>query len=322
MISRRNLLGGAAGLAFPALAGCGGTPPTGSGFEQAAASRHSVPGLDAVIDISHNVTVTDFAAVRRSNILAVLHNVTAGGDWFDPSYGPRRRQAEAAGLLWGGYHFGTRQYSGEKQAALKTVRELLQLARKSDVIPMPASEYAGMADDFFTTSIEQTGLFNWTIRNRGTLATVRFDDADLLAVDVAASIGVLGGNRHAGALYVSLDPAVAEPVVALRSREQAEEALRTPAPTPTEPLLSLVEGRWQLSGRQVKDCEQTVTAQGFGNGDLTFEGKSSKPFRIKVSRNGQVLNEEIRWTGPDGRLSLHYAIDAREPVELRFSCHE
>ena len=30
-------------------------------------------GLDAVIDISHNVTVTDFAAVRRSNILAVIH---------------------------------------------------------------------------------------------------------------------------------------------------------------------------------------------------------------------------------------------------------
>ena len=110
-------MGGLASLTMPALAGCGGNPPTGSGFDKTSSSRHSVPGLDAVIDISHNVTVTDFAAVRRSNILAVLHKVTEGGDWFDPSYGPRRRQAEAAGLLWGGYHFGTRQYSGEKQAA-------------------------------------------------------------------------------------------------------------------------------------------------------------------------------------------------------------
>ena len=117
MISRRNLFGGLAGLGLPALAGCGGTPPKGSGFDHAAAtSRHAVPGLDAVIDISHNVTVTDFAAVRRSNILAVIHKVSEG-DWIDPSYATRRRQAEAAGLLWGGYHFGTRQYSGAEQAA-------------------------------------------------------------------------------------------------------------------------------------------------------------------------------------------------------------
>lgn len=111
MISRRSML---AGLALPALAGCGGPTPTAS---SSSATGQTRPGLDAVIDISHNVKVTSFAAVRRSNILAVIHKVTEGGDWFDPSYASRRRQAEAAGLLWGGYHFGTRQYSGEQQAA-------------------------------------------------------------------------------------------------------------------------------------------------------------------------------------------------------------
>lgn len=110
MISRRSML---AGLALPALAGCGGPTPTAS---SSSATGQTRPGLDAVIDISHNVKVTSFAAVRRSNILAVIHKVTEGGDWFDPSYASRRRQAEAAGLLWGGYHFGTRQYSGERQA--------------------------------------------------------------------------------------------------------------------------------------------------------------------------------------------------------------
>jgi len=116
MISRRNLLGGITGLTVPALAGCGGQPPTGSGF--ASSTPHPAPpGLDAVIDISHNVTVTDFAAVRRSSILAVIHKCSEGGDWFDPSYAPRRRQAEASGLLWGAYHFGTGQYSGADQAA-------------------------------------------------------------------------------------------------------------------------------------------------------------------------------------------------------------
>ncbi len=75
-------------------------------------------GLDAVIDISHNVVVSDFtAARRRSNILAVIHKSSEGGDWVDPSYAVRRPQAAQAGLLWGAYHFGTRQYSGARQAA-------------------------------------------------------------------------------------------------------------------------------------------------------------------------------------------------------------
>jgi lysozyme len=115
MISRRVALAGLAGLT---VTGCGArqAPPP-----QAIAptmSRPSVPGLDAVIDISHNVTVTDFSQVRRrSNILGVLHKTTEGGDWVDPSYSLRRPQAEAAGLLWGAYHYGTHQYSGERQAA-------------------------------------------------------------------------------------------------------------------------------------------------------------------------------------------------------------
>ena len=221
-----------------------------------------------------------------------------------------------------GFDLYYHMYSGEKQASLKTVRELLLLARNSNVIPIDASQYAGMADDYFATTIEQTGLFQWTIRNRGTLATVRFDDAAQLAIDTAQSIGVLGSNRHQDVLYVSLDPAVAQPVVALRSRAATEADASNPVLSPTEPLLSLVEARWQLSGRTVANCAQTAQAQGYGPGDMTFEGKVNKPFRITVSRNGQTLSEEIRWTGADGRLELHYAIDALAPVELKFECHE
>ena len=69
-----------------------------------------------MIDISHNVRVSDFNLVRKSDILAVIHKATEGGDWIDPSYADRRVQAESAGLLWGAYHFGTRQYSGTRQA--------------------------------------------------------------------------------------------------------------------------------------------------------------------------------------------------------------
>src|SRR5437899_12384608 len=105
MIPRRIVLAGLAGLAVPAMAGCAGRQTASrysGGTQTTASSGPSRPdGLDAVIDLSHNVTVDDFASVRRSNILAVVHKATEGGDWTDPSYGVRRQQAERAGLLWG-----------------------------------------------------------------------------------------------------------------------------------------------------------------------------------------------------------------------------
>ncbi len=129
MISRRGVLSGLTALTGPALAGCGSRQappvqaqppayPSTSGYvAQAPSWRPEAAGLDAVIDISHNVEAVDFRSVRRANILAVIHKATEGGDWIDPSYAPRRAEAEANGLLWGAYHYGTRQYSGVKQAS-------------------------------------------------------------------------------------------------------------------------------------------------------------------------------------------------------------
>ena len=118
MISRRGALTGLAGLAIPALTGCGSrsSPSPSYAYAPPGGAGPKVSGLDAVIDISHNVRVSDFNLVRKSEILAVIHKATEGGDWVDPSYAQRRQQAEAAGLMWGAYHFGTRQYSGTRQA--------------------------------------------------------------------------------------------------------------------------------------------------------------------------------------------------------------
>jgi len=118
MVTRRGLLAGFAGLSGLSLAGCGNRHAPTPSFAYAppggGSGRHN--GLDAVIDISHNVRVSDFNLIRKHDILAVIHKATEGGDWIDPSYSERRRQAESAGLLWGAYHFGTRQYSGARQA--------------------------------------------------------------------------------------------------------------------------------------------------------------------------------------------------------------
>jgi lysozyme len=134
MISRRNVL---SGLAAAATTGCGApqaprqasvapdqyqqTPPAQNLPAQypiaPAPPIRATQGLDAVIDVSANTTVSDFRLVRASNILAVIHKASEGDFYADPMCAERRSQAEAAGLLWGTYHFGKGDSPGAQQAA-------------------------------------------------------------------------------------------------------------------------------------------------------------------------------------------------------------
>jgi lysozyme len=122
MITRRNVL---SGLAASATAGCGARPAPTPAYQYPIAppppDRASL-GLDAVIDISRFVSVSDFRRVRQSGILGVIHKASEGGDYADSACAARRPQAEAAGLLWGTYHFGTGQTSGAQQAAFFLAR--------------------------------------------------------------------------------------------------------------------------------------------------------------------------------------------------------
>ena len=134
MISRRNVL---SGLAAAATTGCGAsqaprqasvapdqyqqTPPAQNLPAQypiaPAPPIRATQGLDAVIDVSANTTVSDFRLVRASNILAAIHKASEGDFYADPLCAARRPQAEAAGLLWGTYHFGKGDSPGAQQAA-------------------------------------------------------------------------------------------------------------------------------------------------------------------------------------------------------------
>jgi len=171
MISRRAVLSALAGLAVPAMTGCGSrqaAPPATPTYAYAAPPTaapdlRTSAGLDAVIDMSHGVSVADFALVRSSNILGVIHKVSEGGDWFDPSYAGHRRQAEAAGLLWGAYHFGTRQHSGAQQAkvflaAAQPGPETLLALDLEPNDPNPRNTMTvAQAEAFVTTVYQATG---------------------------------------------------------------------------------------------------------------------------------------------------------------------
>jgi lysozyme len=60
-----------------------------------------------VIDMYHGnvVRTQDFSALRTNGIMAIIHKASQGLRYRDPAYAARRDAAQAAGLLWGAYHF-------------------------------------------------------------------------------------------------------------------------------------------------------------------------------------------------------------------------
>lgn len=74
-----------------------------------------VPGLNAVVDLSHHNASVSFAKAKADGIVGVIYKATQGTNYIDPTYAARRTAALGEGLLWGAYHFGTGA-SGEAQA--------------------------------------------------------------------------------------------------------------------------------------------------------------------------------------------------------------
>ncbi|MBB2701454.1 UNVERIFIED_ORG: lysozyme [Rhizobium esperanzae] len=64
--------------------------------------------LNAVIDISHhNGDRLDFDRARKAGIVGVIQKATQGESYKDRTFDKNRSKAQAAGLLFGAYHFGT-----------------------------------------------------------------------------------------------------------------------------------------------------------------------------------------------------------------------
>jgi lysozyme len=153
-----------AGLAALALAGCGTRPPGRLPATAGVVDDPASVGFDGVIDISHSNRVRDFAAaVEIGGVRAVIHKATEGVGWADPLYGERRQAAEAVGLLWGAYHFGTCQHRGadQAQAFLAASRPgpdtLLALDLELNERDPGNSMDIGHAEDFVATVLAATG---------------------------------------------------------------------------------------------------------------------------------------------------------------------
>lgn len=157
-------------------------------------------------------------------------------------------------------------YSGEKQASLAALKEVLDYASRQDLAPVTATRFAAIGQGFFTARFEDAGPQAWKIRNRGALNTIRFDNAAALDVDAEKSAGIMGSRHRDATLYVSLDPAVETPLVVLHDL--------TTQP-PARPLL--VDSRWDISSFRTDGPVTHFHAQGFGPGDMTFRVPGSGP---------------------------------------------
>jgi lysozyme len=71
--------------------------------------------INVVVDISHHNGNVDLNKAKQAGIVGVIHKATQGKTMTDDMYQANRQKAQAAGLLWGAYHFGTNA-DGEQQA--------------------------------------------------------------------------------------------------------------------------------------------------------------------------------------------------------------
>ena len=204
-------------------------------------------------------------------------------------------------------------YSGEKPGSLAAIKSIVSLARASNVIPVAASEYAAIADDFFAAEIQQVDASSWHVAKRGALQTLRFDDASAIDIDDLRSTGVLGATRHEGSLYVTLDPAVEPAIVTIRPMDSEPQPL---GPGETR----LIESRWQLSGLKREACGFSVTARGYGAGDMVWQTAPGQAFDVEVSRRGARLTSARATADATGRIDTQLKTSALEPVDIRFTC--
>jgi hypothetical protein len=187
-------------------------------------------------------------------------------------------------------------YSGEKEASLAALKENLNYMREQAVIPVATSDYAAMANGFYSAQILPQGDLRWLVKNRGALQTVRFDAADY-AVDVANSRGVLGYKTFQNNLYVALDPAVNEVLVALAKM-----------PANTKPYL--IESHWQVENLYTDEKTTSFDAAGYGEGHMRWQMPIAGSYNIEATKKGDSASLYSKKITTDTHAVLAFGITA------------
>ncbi len=185
-------------------------------------------------------------------------------------------------------------YSGERRASLDALLSNIDALRtRGDYIAIAASDYAAAANGFFSANFVFEEASTWRVVDRGSLQTIRFANANRRMLDQAASTGVLGERVINDHLYIALDPAVAEPRVTLRTRD--ESAARTSAAR----TAALTRSSWVVSHLTSENDRFSFKAQGHGAGEMVWRVAPDRRWTVRAT--GETVSAVSQ---ADGTLSF------------------
>lgn len=198
-------------------------------------------------------------------------------------------------------------FSGEKLAGLNAVKANMEYVLNHPLIYIFASDYAAIGDGFYTTEFHPLGERIWQIKRRDGVQTIRFDNASLKAVDFGRSQGVIGQRHYQGSLYVALDPAAAEPVLALTDNH-------TPHRLPDSAVPYLVESSAMLEGVTATADALSYQVKGFGKTVQTWKMPASGKYAITVTKNKQTVVNSTVSAGNGNTITLEVDTSGGEPA--------
>ena len=198
-------------------------------------------------------------------------------------------------------------YSGEKQASLDAVLSNLRYARSLELAPLATSQYCAIVEGFHAATITQLGPRRWRIENRDGLDTLRFDHADGERVDFAASAGVIGQRYMQGSLYVALDAAERDPIIALAAIQRPGVFSRP----------YLIESRWQIHNVRAAPGRCEFQARGFGPGEMEWQVAPGRTYEIQVIDNHGLVESGSAAANREGTLRFTIAHSALQTLSVR-----
>lgn len=148
-------------------------------------------------------------------------------------------------------------YSGERLASLNALNYNIAHLRKNTFHPITTAQYCRLAQNFFDVQFKQLAPQIWSIQNRGSLNTFRFDQAVLKTVDFSQSRGVLGFRHYQGSLYIFTDPQFEQPILALKNNPTPHQYSSNNSPY-------LIQSRHQITGFAITPEKCSFYSYGFG----------------------------------------------------------
>ncbi|MFO1209992.1 MAG: hypothetical protein U1E40_12340 [Amaricoccus sp.] len=313
----------------PAFAWSGDAQPFEAALAAVRAAGAEAVGGGGGVDDPTIPTLTNLAPIGvevggEHQVYAALSGDAAFTNfWSAPAHGflrlDRTVAATEAPRRLKPYELSYAAYSALGLGLRNAVRHHLDAVRSAPVAPITGSEYAAIAQGFATARITALGPLRWSVAGRGALVTVRFDRAGGYELDAAGSEGVTGARREGGTLYVGLDPARDEAVVALRSRAPQDAG---GVSEPPWRRFELDNARWQVRDVAQDSCSVRFAASGFGPGDMSWRVPAPGPYGIEVADadSGKRIYWDQVAVGPDGLLTTSVpAVAAERPVRVSLS---